>query len=168
MIPDSGDPLVHVADLSRFVVYLRAGAAQAEELREGQRARLAGREIEGRVRRIALQADPETRLVEVEVEFPGDARLILGTLARVEVQVATRPDALSIPRDALRDGAVWVVGDDRRATRRPVEAGLETRDRVEVRSGLAAGERVVVEGASRLSDGALVRLPGDAGAGGGE
>jgi membrane fusion protein, multidrug efflux system len=161
MIPDSGDPLVRIADLSRFVVYLRASAAQAEELRQGQLARLATRAIEGRVRRVALQADPETRLVEVEVEFPADARLILGTLARVEVQVAGRRDALSIPRDAVRDGTAWVVGDDRRATRRTLTLGLETRDRVEVLDGLAPGERVVIEGASRLSDGALVRLPGD-------
>jgi RND family efflux transporter MFP subunit len=163
MIPDSGDPLVRVADLSRFVVYVRVSAVQAEEMREGQPARIAGRGVEGRVRRVALQADPETRLVEVEVEFPADARLILGTLARVEVQVASRPQAIAVPRDAVRDGLVWVVGEDERATRRRVTVGLDTRDRVEILSGLAAGERVVVEGAARLSEGALVRVAGETG-----
>lgn len=157
MIPEAGDALVRVADLSRFVVYLRVSAVQAEEIRQGQPARLVNREVLGRVRRVALQADPETRLVEVEVEFPADARLILGTLARVQIQVASRPDAVSVPRDAVRDGMAWVVGDDDRASRRPLTLGIETRDRIEVLAGVRPGDRVVVEGASRLSEGALVR-----------
>jgi membrane fusion protein, multidrug efflux system len=158
MIPSPGDPLVRVADLSQLVVYLRAGAAEASEIREGQRAWLAGTGTEGRVRRVALQADPATRLVEVEVAFAPAAGLIPGTLATVQIEVASREGVLQVPRSAVRDGTVWVVDEQGRSERRQVQVGLQSRDRVEILSGLRSGERVVVEGGSLLSDGAIVRI----------
>lgn len=161
MIPSAGDPLVRVADLSELVVYLRLGAGEAAEIREGQRARVAGSGAEGRVRRIALQADPATRLVEIEVAFPPSAGLIPGTLATVQVEVAERADAVQVPRTAVRDGQVWVVGEEGRAERRTVQLGLQSRERVEVVSGLRPGERVVVEGGALLNDGAPVRIVDD-------
>jgi membrane fusion protein, multidrug efflux system len=166
MIPSSGDPLVRVADLSQLVVYLQVSAAEAAEIREGQPARFAAAGAQGRVRRVALQADPATRLVEVEVAFPPAAGLIPGTLATVQVQTASRADAVQVPRAAVRDGAVWVVGDDGRAERRPVQVGLQGADRVEVMRGLRTGERVVVEGGSLLSEGTLVRIVNGQSAGG--
>jgi membrane fusion protein, multidrug efflux system len=165
MIPSKGEALVGVADLSRLLVRLRVSAAQAAEIRAGQPVRLAGTgngDATGRVRRIALQAEQATRLVEVEVEFPREAGLILGTLATVEVRVASRENAVSVPRTAVRDGTVWVVTGDR-VNRRAVTTGVMARDRVEVLSGVQPGEQVVVAGASLLSDGARVRVVGGAG-----
>ncbi|HLU25992.1 MAG TPA: efflux RND transporter periplasmic adaptor subunit [Longimicrobiales bacterium] len=166
MIPSPGDPLVRVADLSRFVVSLRVSAAEAADIQEGQPARLANGEV-GRVRRIALQADPATRLVEVEVEFPPTAGLVPGTLATVEVQVAARDHAVWVPRPAVRDGGVWVIDNEGVARRVAVRTGLESRDRIEILDGVSAGQRVVVEGGALLSDGARVRIiNGGAGVGG--
>lgn len=166
MIPSAGDPLVRVADLSRLVVYLRVSAAQAAELNVGQPARssISG---EGRVQRVALQADPATRLVEVEVSFPPAARLIPGTLATVQVGVASREQAVQVPRASVRDSFVWVVGSDNRVTRREVVTGLQGREVVEIVSGLQPGDRVVVEGGGFLTEGALVRIVQAAGAAGG-
>jgi hypothetical protein len=58
-----------------------------------------------------------------------------------------------------------VAGPDGRPTRPAVHAGLESADRVEILSGLAAGELVVVEGGSLLSEGARVRTVGGTAAG---
>jgi RND family efflux transporter MFP subunit len=158
MIPSPGDPLVRVADLSQLVVYLRVGANEATEIREGQRAVLPSTGAEGTVRRIALQADPATRLVEVEVAFPPAVGLVPGTLATVQIEVASRDDAVQVPRSAVRDGAVWVVDAENRVTRRQVQLGLEGRERIEIVAGLSVGERIVVEGGSLLSEGATVRV----------
>jgi len=158
MIPSAGDPLVRVADLSELVVYLRVGAAEAAEIRQGQSARVAGTGVAGQVRRIALQADPATRQVEVEVAFPPAAGLIPGTLATVQIEVAERSQATQLPRAAVRDGQIWVVGEDGRATRRNVQIGLQSLDQVEIVSGVQPGERVVVEGGALLSEGAPVRV----------
>ena len=58
-------------------------------------------------------------------------------------------------------------------TMRPVQRGQATVDKIEIASGLKAGEQVITEGADRLKDGAPVVLPGDKpkgmnGAGGGK
>jgi RND family efflux transporter MFP subunit len=158
MIPSPGDPLVRVADLSGLVVYLRVTASEAAEIRQGQPARVAGMGVAGQVRRIALQADPESRLIEIEVAFPPAAGLIPGTLATVQIEIASRDNTLTVPRAAVRDGEVWVVGEDGRATRRAVQTGLQSRESVEILAGLAPGERVVVQGGGLLSEGAQVRI----------
>jgi RND family efflux transporter MFP subunit len=157
MIPSPGDPLVRVADLSRLVVRLHMSAADVREIEAGAPARVPGGG-EGEVQRIALQADPATRLVEVEVAFPPGSRLVPGTLERVDVRVGSQPDAVQVPREAVRDGVIWVIDGDERAVRRPVAVGLLTSERAEIRSGVDVGERVVVRGASLLSEGARVRV----------
>lgn len=164
MIPSPEDPLVRVADLSQLVVRLNVSAREASAIREGQPARLASGAAQGEVRRVALQADPASRLVEVEVAFPPGSALIPGTLAAVEIQVASAEEAVQVPRSAVEEGMLWVVGENEQVTRRQVRVGLEGTDRVEIVSGLEAGERVVVEGGSLLSEGARVRIVNNAGA----
>jgi RND family efflux transporter MFP subunit len=67
---------------------------------------------------------------------------------------------LLVPKTAVRtlDGqtVVFVVRDDR-VERRAVKAGAESDDRIEIVSGLNAGERVVVDGPATLADGTRVK-----------
>lgn len=157
-IPSPGDPLLRIVDTSVLVTTHRIPPSDADALAVGSPARVADRaDAEGHVRRVPVQADPVSRLVEVEVQFPPDTQLRPGSFTTVEVLVDQVEDAVHVPRDAVRDEGVWVVEDDR-VTLREVEVGLRGRDRVEVLSGIEAGEAVVVEGAALLSDGALVRL----------
>ncbi len=158
MIPSAGDPLVRVADLSELVVYLRVGADEVREIREGQPARIAGTTVQGEVRRVALQADPVSRLVEVVVAFPPGAGLVAGTLATVEIQVASLDDTLIVPRSAVQTDEVWVVDDEGIVTRRSVQVQLQAADQVGIQSGVEQGERVVVSGGSLLSDGTHVQV----------
>jgi multidrug efflux pump subunit AcrA (membrane-fusion protein) len=131
----------------------------------GQQAALPEYQLTGQVSRIALQADPETRLVEVELTFPGSGgsssmRVVPGGLVTANVVVGQKDSALLVPRDAIDEGAVWVIDDAGIATRRTVMTGLAATDQVEVLEGLSEGDRVVVAGASLLSDGALARIVG--------
>lgn len=158
--PKSGDPLVRVTDLSRVQVLLHLSPEQAAELARGQEALLPGADLRGEVTRIALQADPETRLVEVELTFPGSDRVTPETLVQAEVVVGRRDRTLVIPRAAFQNGDVWVVDGDGVARRRAVRTGLMARDRTEILEGLQEGERVVVAGASLLSEGARTRVVG--------
>lgn len=159
IVARSGDPLVRVADLAELRVTLYVSATDAGEIRADQAARTASGAI-GRVQRVALQADPASRLVEVTVAFPPDAGLIAGTLATIDIRVATREAAVQVPNAALRDGVVWVVGQDNRVGRRVVVIGLQGNGVMEVLDGLEPGERVVIDGAALLSDGATVRVVG--------
>jgi RND family efflux transporter MFP subunit len=167
--PGNGDPLVRISDLSQVQLLLQVSPDQKAELALGQPAFLTGSDVRGRVTRIALQADPETRLVEVEVTFPGrvtrpaatgsgSTAILPGILATVEIVVGTRESALQIPTVALHGDAVWVVDAEGLAHRRPVTVGLRAREGLEVLEGLAPGDRVVTSGASLLSEGVQARI----------
>ncbi len=167
MIPDPGAPLVLIADLSMVVVRARVSPSDARRIEVGRPARLPADEVSndeamGEVERIALQADPLTRLVEVEIMFPREAGLVPGTFETVEVRLDLREDVIHLPEAALDDEGVWVVVGDR-AERREVVAGVTADGRVEVVEGLEEGERVVIEGATLLEDGSRVRVLEDGG-----
>jgi len=155
--PQPGDPLVRVVDDSAYRVPLRISEGQARELERGMSARVAAYDATGELDRIAIQASAVTRLVEVEARFPGSSSLRPGALVTVGILVAAAEDVVRVPRQALRAGAVWVVSGDE-AEFREVEVGLRNEEMVEIVSGLDAGEAVVVEGASLLSDGARVQV----------
>jgi multidrug efflux pump subunit AcrA (membrane-fusion protein) len=161
---------MRVSDLSRVQVLIQASVDQVGELAVGQPARLAEHGLEGRVSRIALQADPDSRLLEVELTFPGPgsrpaaeserAPIVPGTLVNAEIEIGRRARALLVPEVAVRDGAVWVVDAENAAHHRTIGAGLVGDGMVEILSGLSAGDRVVVAGASLLSEGARTRVVG--------
>ena len=81
-----------------------------------------------------------------------------GTL-RAEVVLESR-QALLVPPEAIvrrPAGLVVYLLDDANVRERAVETGMRTRDWVEIRSGLAAGDLVVADGAGFLTDGASVQ-----------
>ncbi len=86
-----------------------------------------------------------------------DEALFPNQFVNIRLALARQEDVLSIPTAAVQYGAdgafVFVIGDDQRATRRELTLGRANAGRVEVRSGLVAAERVVVEGVDRLHDG---------------
>ncbi|MCM2572397.1 efflux RND transporter periplasmic adaptor subunit [Achromobacter xylosoxidans] len=86
-----------------------------------------------------------------------DEALFPNQFVNIRLALARQEDVLSIPTAAVQYGAdgafVFVIGDDQRATRRELTLGRANAGRVEVRSGLAVAERVVVEGVDRLHDG---------------
>ncbi|KPK82047.1 MAG: hypothetical protein AMS25_03980 [Gemmatimonas sp. SM23_52] len=162
-VPSAGDPLVRVSDLSQIQVRLQVSPDQAQELAVGQSAILSSQGLEGQVTRIALQADPETRLLEVELTFPGVSAargVVPGALVTAQVEVGRRDACLIVPQSAVREGVTWVVDADGLARRREVRLGLRGNGNVEVLDGVAEGERVVVAGASLLSEGARTRIVG--------
>ena len=91
-----------------------------------------------------------------------DVQSKLPANAAVEVQIVAgeKPDALVVPRAALlRDGdrRFVYVYEDGRARRRDVTVGLLGLNEAEVASGLRESERVILPGATALSDGLRVR-----------
>jgi multidrug efflux pump subunit AcrA (membrane-fusion protein) len=81
---------------------------------------------------------------------------------QVEIVAEERQNALVVPAAAIvRDGDetfVMVAGPDHKAHKHAVVVGLSTEDRAEIRSGLAAGDLVIVRGQSGLPDGADISV----------
>lgn len=116
----------------------------------------------------ALDATARSFLVRVRLDNE-DGRLAPGMSAEAEFRVESGEDVISMSRDAVLrspngDTHVWVVadGDDGPvARRRQITLGRSDRGRVEVRRGLSAGDRVVVQGNEGLRDGQRVRIESD-------
>lgn len=162
MIPSQGDPLARIVDDRAWRIPLRMSPEQAAEVELGQEARVGSGEDapRGRVDRVTLQADPRSRLVEVDVRLDGAAASGIrpGSFATVRILVDRSEGVVRIPRTALRTEGVWVLNGEDRVELREVEVGLRGEDWVEIISGVRAGERVVTEGTRLLSDGARARV----------
>jgi membrane fusion protein, multidrug efflux system len=93
-------------------------------------------------------------------------RLWPGEYVRVTVQLDVENGAIAVPSRALQAGQdgsyVFVVDHDHKAQMRPVSTGRIVGDLTVVTAGITVGERVVVDGQSRLSPGASVDIKGPA------
>ncbi len=107
------------------------------------------------------QIDPATGTVKVKAEFANeDGMLFPNQFVNARMRVETRRGVVTIPAAAVQHGAkgrfVYVVGQDDTVSVRPVSLGPSEDGRVAVEEGLAAGERVVVDGLDRLREGVRV------------
>ncbi len=107
------------------------------------------------------QADPTTGTFGVRAEMPNpDHTLLPGEITKVKLLMDVRENAIQIPQKALiveKGGAyVFVVGKDNTVERRFVETGPEVDNNIVIERGLAAGEKIVVEGIHKLKHGMKV------------
>ena len=120
----------------------------------------------GRLRVIGTRVREDTRTLSVQAEFdnPG-GRLRPGMLMVMDARAAPR-QALFIPEAALTpEGGVqyvWRLRGDDTAERVVVAIGARLPGEVEITQGLAAGDRIVVEGTATLRTGRAVRVVGEA------
>lgn len=122
--------------------------------------------FEGEVFFIDNEVDPATRSVLVKAMNPNpDHRLRPGMFGNLDLVLHTRENAVVIPDAALiKQGDrtfVFVIDENDTAQMRPISTGIRMAGRVEVTSGLAAGERVVREGIQKLGPGSPVQIVPD-------
>jgi membrane fusion protein (multidrug efflux system) len=122
----------------------------------------------GAVYFVAPEVDPDTRTLLVRARVPNtDGRLRPGMFVDLSLVIERRPAALVVPEEAVwhRDDRTfaWVVDDGNLARVRPVTLGVRRPGEVEVTRGLAAGERVIVEGLQKVRpDAPVTALPAEA------
>ncbi|MDR0210444.1 MAG: efflux RND transporter periplasmic adaptor subunit [Pseudomonas putida] len=111
-----------------------------------------------------ISVDPSTNQITLRSEFPNpDLDLLPGSYVRVRLDQAVQPQGISVPQRAiLRDSAgvpkVLVVDAQARISERQVVLGNAQGDRWIVIQGLAAGERVVIEGLQHVKAGDQVQV----------
>lgn len=114
-----------------------------------------GRQFPARVVEFTPQGDATARVFRARLRLDPDSALRPGMTVEVNIVLERRDRAVLAPANSVRDGALWVVAEGR-ARRRPVQAGVQGGDRIEIRSGLRAGEQVIVDPPAGLRDGARV------------
>jgi multidrug efflux system membrane fusion protein len=115
----------------------------------------------GRLRAANNQVDASTGTVKFEAEFANtDNTLLPNQFVTAKLPVDVLPQAILVPTAAIQQGAqgafVYAVKDDKTVAVVPVKTGASDGTTTVVASGLAAGARVVVEGADRLRAGTAV------------
>jgi membrane fusion protein, multidrug efflux system len=160
-----GTPIATLDDVSvikldfevpeRFIAVLERG----QEIEAGSET-YPGKRFEGKVTNVDSRVDPVTRSVMVRAEIPNAEGLLRpGMLMSLQVNLAPR-NAVVVPEIAVvqvgTESFVYRVKPDHTAERVKLELGSRRQGEVEVRSGLSAGDRIVVEGSVKLRDGARV------------
>jgi RND family efflux transporter MFP subunit len=119
------------------------------------------RTFPGKITRFADSLNTSTRTMDTEVDVPNpDGTLVPGMYAEVHLHLATHSNALSVPVDAV-DGLgttvqhVYIVRNGELHLAK-VTVGLQTATRVEILSGVAVGDQIVVGRHTGLSDGEKV------------
>jgi Cu(I)/Ag(I) efflux system membrane fusion protein len=165
---DASTTLLTVADLSRVWVFAEVPEAGIPAVRLGSTARLdfpgSGRApFTARVDFLYPTLTERTRTLRVRLSVANPTGSLRPGLYGTAAFESTGASAITIPRDAVVDTGrqqhVFVaVGD--RFEPRPVTLGVQLADRVEVRSGLADGERIVSAGVFLLDSESRLRATG--------
>lgn len=173
---DASTELMTIADLSRVWVLAEVPETAAAEIGVGMPALLtfaaAGKAaLEARVDFIYPTLSERTRTVRVRFAVPNpDGALRPGLFGTADFRFRPR-EAITVPRDAVVDSGsaqhVFVVPAPGRFEPRPVTLGLRLPDRLEIRTGLAAGEEIVVAGVFLLDSESRLRASGGSAAHGG-
>lgn len=158
-----GAPVIRIGALTGLRVRLGLEPDRAARVRVGEPVRLTplagGVTASGVVSLVDPRVDAQTRLASLFARAPAGG-FAPGESLKGEIILGRRMGVILVPRAAVVfDGdepAVFVVGGGA-AHRRKVGLGIESVNAVEVTSGLAAGDRVVVGGVAALEDGMAVR-----------
>jgi membrane fusion protein (multidrug efflux system) len=132
---------------------------------------LGGARVSGRIARIEPLVDERSRSFVAVVEVPGRADLVGGLFARASVRVGQVEGAIVVPPAALvRDGsdptkAEVFVARGGKAEKVLVTLGVEAPDGVQARSGLSAGDQVVLDPPTALASGAPIQVRNERGPG---
>jgi Cu(I)/Ag(I) efflux system membrane fusion protein len=131
---------------------------------EARASALPGEVFRGTLQTILPEVDPATRTIKARVELANpNGRLVPGMF--VAVLLATdAAERLTVPTEAvIRTGRrTVVIAVDAGGMFRPVdvETGVEANGRIEIRSGLEAGERIVASGQFLIDSEANLRAAG--------
>ncbi|MFA5940945.1 MAG: efflux RND transporter periplasmic adaptor subunit [Sinimarinibacterium sp.] len=169
---DPSTEIVTLADLSRVWAIAEVPESEAAGIAPGMPAQLdfaaAGKQIaDAKVEFVAPTLTERTRTLKVRFSLDNrDGALRPGLYGTASFAAAPR-EVVTVPRDAVVDTGerqhVFVATAPGRLEPRTVTLGTRMADRVEIRSGLAAGENVVAAGVFLIDSESRLRASGGAG-----
>jgi len=166
-------PMARVQQIDKVYVDVRRSASALESLQDAMAAQpsldnglpvtILGSngtpyDVTGRILFSGVNVDTSTGdlLLRVLVDNP-NRRLLPGIFVRARVPYARYDDALTVPQQSVvRIGGkpyVWLIGADNKAVMVSVELGELANGNYRVQTGVTEGQKVVVEGIERLTDG---------------
>jgi multidrug efflux system membrane fusion protein len=113
------------------------------------------------------QIDPTTGTIKLRAQFPNATEsLYPNQFVNIQLLLDTHKDVTTMPTAGVQRGVpgtfVYLVNADDTVSVRKIDLGVTDGDRVEVRSGLQPGDKIVVDGADKLRDGAKINVRAEA------
>ena len=164
----AGVPILTLVKANPLRLRLEVSERDAARLRAGQlvRLRVEGdpQVYSGQIARLSPALTEQNRMLRVEADVPNPGSLRPGLFASAQIIVDEHEDVLTVPTNAVVTFAgieKVVLVRDEKALEKDVRTGRRRADRVEIISGLDAGEGVVLE-ATGLRTGQRVTVVGTA------
>lgn len=112
------------------------------------------------------QIDTSTGMVRLKAMFSNrEENLFPNQFVNARMLLDVQHGITAVPQDAVMHGAqgdyVWIIKPDDTVATRAVTTGLSDAGKIAIRSGLHVGEKIVVDGAEKLTDGAKVSVKDD-------
>jgi len=164
---DRGNPVADIVNVDKIKINVNVPELDVRYLRTGQKALVTidafpDRRLSGTIDFVAYKADPATKTFNVRVLIDNQARDIRpGMIARLAFLRRVIPGALVVPLFALVDKGgerIVFVEKDGVAYARTVSIGVIEEDRIQIREGLEAGDRVIVSGQREVEEGMQVQV----------
>lgn len=157
-VVNSGVPLVHIEDTSRFRLSGTMGEDEVPLVAVGAPVKIFYRErvVDGKVTAVVLSLDQATRRAPVEIEVPNAAAdLLAWSFVRARISGRGEVDAVRVPALARRPGSqdevVKVEGGKAKVTK--VSFAVDEDGSLVVQRGLTANDEVLLSPSSDLKDG---------------
>jgi multidrug efflux system membrane fusion protein len=130
----------------------------------------ANKIADGTLQTFDSQIDPTTGTIKLRAQFPNETETLYpNQFVNIRLLLDTHKDVTTMPTAGVQRGVpgtfVYLVNADNTVSVRKVVLGVTQGERVEVVSGLVPGDRIVIDGADKLRDGAKINVRTEAGAG---
>jgi membrane fusion protein, multidrug efflux system len=122
---------------------------------------------DGTLQTFDSQIDPTTGTIKLRAQFPNETEALYpNQFVNIQLLLDTHKDVTIMPTAGVQRGVpgtfVYLVNADNTVSVRKIDLGVTDGDRVEVRSGLQPGDKIVVDGADKLRDGAKINVRAEA------
>lgn len=154
-----GGTIVKLADLSALWAEAQVYTSQLAEVNSISIATVLlpdfdNKEIKGKIEFINPEISPDTRINLIRVSIPNPGNQLKPGMPAYVLLKSPRRQSLTLPSDAvLRDGkgaTVWIQTSENTFKSVMVQTGLESEERIEIKSGVAIGDVIVIRGAYLL------------------
>jgi len=127
----------------------------------------AGKIADGTLQTFDSQIDQTTGTIKLRAQFTNDTRVLYpNQFVNIRLLLDTHKDVTTISTAGVQRGVpgtfVYLVNADSTVSVRPIQLGATEGDHVEILSGLTPGDRIVIDGADKLRDGAKINVRSEA------
>lgn len=165
--PMPREPVLTIADINKVKIETYLSEKDIAKIRKGQKVRISvdafpEKNFQGEVSEIASQINPLTRKLKIDIEVMNEEHLLKpGMFARVEIITREYENILVVPLKAVLDRekqkVIFTVKENK-AKMVPVETGVNDEEKIEIKKGLALGEKVIYEGNYGLIEGTEIKI----------